>query len=145
MDKELAMACLDVVGASHLASRSCAKMSGGQLQLVYIARALAGEPKLIILDEPEAHLDFKNQDLVIKMIRKLVSDKKISCIMNTHSPVHALQVSDKTLLLGKEGMYVYGSTKDVLIESNINHYFDVNTRIVDLKPLGIESKSFVLL
>lgn len=145
VDKEIAMASLEAMGISHLASHSCSKMSGGQLQLVYIARALAGQPKLIILDEPETHLDFKNQDLIIKMIRKLVLDKKISCIMNTHSPIHALQVSDYTLLLGKEGMYEYGKTNEVLTEGNINSYFDVHTKIVDLNPLGLDSKAFVLL
>jgi len=145
IDQEIAMTCLDAMGISHLASHSCSKMSGGQLQLVYIARALAGNPKLIILDEPETHLDFKNQNLIIKMIRKLVSDKKISCIMNTHSPVHALQVSDNTLLLGKNGIYEYGNTERVLTENNINHFFDVNTKIVDLKPLGHDSKAFVML
>jgi iron complex transport system ATP-binding protein len=145
IDKEIAMACLELMGISHLASHTCSKMSGGQLQLVYIARALAGEPKLIILDEPETHLDFKNQDLIIKTIRKLVSDKNISCIMNTHSPVHALQVSDCTLLLGRKGRYEYGKTSEILTENNINHYFDVNTKIVDLNPLGLDSKAFVLL
>lgn len=145
LDKEMAMECLNTVGISHLATQSCSQMSGGQLQLVYIARALAGKPKLIILDEPETHLDFKNQDLIIRLIGRLVSDKKISCIMNTHNPAHALQISDNTLLLGQDGMYKFGSTCDILTEENIHMFFDVNARIIDLSPLGVDTKAFVLL
>ncbi|QOR36436.1 ABC transporter ATP-binding protein [Clostridium sp. 'deep sea'] len=144
-DKEIALQSINNMGITHLAARQCSKMSGGQLQLVYIARALAGDPKLIILDEPEAHLDFKNQELIIQRIRKLVDDKKISCIMNTHSPVHALKVSDNTLLLGRNCIYDYGKTGDVLTEKNINRFFNVKTKIVDLDPLGIKTKAFVLL
>lgn len=144
IDKKFAMECLEIMGIANLTNQKCSQMSGGQLQLVYIARAMASEPKLIILDEPEAHLDFKNQDMIIKIIKKLVTGKKISCIMNTHSPVHALQVSDYTLLLGKKGMYEYGKTSNVLTEENINRFFDVNTKIVDLNPLGVDSKAFVM-
>lgn len=145
LDKELAMECLNTVGIAHLSTQSCSQMSGGQLQLVYMARSLAGKPKLIILDEPETHLDFKNQNLIIRLIRSLVSDKKISCIMNTHSPAHALQISDNTLLLGKDGMYEFGNTCHILTEESINRFFDVSTKIVDLNPLGVDSKAFVLL
>jgi iron complex transport system ATP-binding protein len=120
-------------------------MSGGQLQMVYIARALAAEPKLLILDEPESHLDFKNQELIITKLKYLVKEKNISCIMNTHSPEHALRISDYILLFGKNGTYKFGETNDVLTENNINDFFEVKTKLLNLEPLGVKSKTFVLI
>ncbi|MBN2898653.1 MAG: ABC transporter ATP-binding protein [Clostridia bacterium] len=144
-DRLISLECLEMMGILDLADRKCSQMSGGQLQMVYIARALASNPRLIILDEPEAHLDFKNQALILNRLKDLVEEKGISCIMNTHHPQHALKISDYTLILGENGMYHYGETMDTLTEENINQYFRVATRIVDLKNLGIDEKAFVML
>jgi iron complex transport system ATP-binding protein len=144
-DKKVAMNCLNEMGIESLANRKCSAMSGGQLQMVYIARALAAEPKLLILDEPESHLDFKNQELIITKLKYLVKEKNISCIMNTHSPEHALRISDYILLFGKNGTYKFGETNDVLTENNINDFFEVKTKLLNLEPLGVKSKTFVLI
>ena len=74
-------------------------MSGGELQMVLIARALISDPSLIILDEPESGLDFKNQLKIISLIKKLSKVDNISVIINTHYPAHALEISDKCLML----------------------------------------------
>lgn len=66
---------LDLVGILPLADRAATALSGGQLQMVYIARALAVEPRLIILDEPEAHLDFHNQMIVLRLLKKLSTEQ----------------------------------------------------------------------
>ena len=81
---------MSTVGILDLKDRLCTQMSGGQLQLVYIARALAAEPELLVLDEPESHLDFRNQYRVLQLIEKLKFDEGISCIMNSalSRPVH---------------------------------------------------------
>lgn len=144
IDREIARESLRQVGIEYLAERKCSQMSGGQLQMVYIARALASNPKLLILDEPEAHLDFKNQELVIRKLSELVKKKNISCIMNTHNPEHALRISDYSLLLGANGHYEFGDTNKILTESNISHFFEIETRILDLKAMGIDSKVFIL-
>ena len=68
---EMAEAMMERVGISHLANKDCNRMSGGELQMVLIARALINEPKLIILDEPETGLDFHNQILVLNMVERL--------------------------------------------------------------------------
>ena len=90
---------LDLVGILPLADRAATALSGGQLQMVYIARALAVEPKLIILDEPEAHLDFHNQMIVLRLLKKLSTEQHMTVVMNTHSPENALKISDKSLLM----------------------------------------------
>ncbi|HCQ89525.1 MULTISPECIES: ABC transporter ATP-binding protein [unclassified Clostridium] len=122
---------LEDIGIAHLADIPCNQLSGGQLQLVYIARALVAEPKVLILDEPESHLDFKNQLYVLKLIKHLVDEKGISCIINTHNPENALKISDKTLFLGKND-YLVGETKNIITEENIKKYFDVTSKIVSV-------------
>lgn len=82
----MAEAMMEKTGITHLAKKDCNRMSGGELQMVLIARALINEPKLIILDEPETGLDFHNQILVLNMIDRLSHEDGISAIMNTHYP-----------------------------------------------------------
>jgi iron complex transport system ATP-binding protein len=143
-DETLAMESLRSVGMQELAHRKCSQMSGGQLQLVYIARALVGNPELLILDEPESHLDFRNQALILEKLSALVEEKHLSCIINTHYPEHALRISNFSLLLGSEGRYTFGSTSIVLNEENIRQYFDIAVRLLDLRPLGVNQKTFVV-
>lgn len=143
-DREIAMECLEEVGISDIAEKKCQNLSGGQLQLVFLARALAAEPELLVLDEPENHLDFKNQLHILKVITTLVRKRNMSCIMNTHNPENALRFSDNVLMLGR-GDYIFGETNKILTESNIKKYFNVNAKIIDLVPLGISSKTCVIM
>lgn len=144
LDQRIAMESLEEMNIAHLAHRKSNQMSGGQLQMVYIARALAAKPRVLILDEPESHLDFKNQAIIIQKLRQLVKEQKIACIMNTHNPEHAMKIADQILLLGEGGDYVFGKTEEVLTEANIKKFFEVEAHIVDLHPLGIAKKAFVL-
>ena len=130
-DYEKADQALERIGLQELRNRTCGQLSGGQLQLVFIARALAAEPEILILDEPESHLDFYNQFFVLELLRQLVEDSGMSAIINTHYPEHALLLADKTMMLGQEG-YSFGSTADVLTEENIRKYFGVNAVIETL-------------
>ena len=143
-DMEIADEAMEYVGITHLAERSCAQLSGGQLQLAFIARALAGEPQILILDEPESHLDFKNQLLILTLIEDMVANKNLSCIINTHFPEHALRISDKTLLLGGKD-YLFGDTAEVITEENIEKYFGIRAKILQLGEEYNNKKAFVTL
>jgi len=112
--------------------RSCAELSGGEYQMVLIARALASEPELIVFDEPESNLDFQNQLLVLNLISKLSSDG-ITCVFNTHYPAHALRWGNKALMLSKGGTYCFGNSREVVTEENIARYFGVNAVIGSLE------------
>ena len=112
------------MGISELRDKPCNELSGGQLQLVFIARALVNSPKLLILDEPESHLDFRNQLRLMKIIKEYVSEYKISCIINTHYPNYAILFADKCLLLGDDD-YQVGEITEILNEKSISEYFSV--------------------
>ena len=75
---------LETVGIAHLKNKLCNQISGGEYQLALIARALVTEPSLLILDEPESNLDFKNQMIVLEVLKRLCGEKKLSAIINTH-------------------------------------------------------------
>ena len=97
--------------------------------MVLMARALATEPKLLVLDEPESGLDFRNQLVVLDTIRSLSKDKGISAIVNTHYPEHALAISNKALILEHGGTHVLGNAMDVINETELKKAFDVDVRI----------------
>ncbi len=131
-DYEDAFRLLDSFHMADIAHRSCNKLSGGQLQMVLIARALIKRPKVLIMDEPESHLDMKNQLKVLDVIRTLSRDEGITILINTHFPAHALRCSHKTLMLGT-GNYVFGDTAEIITEEQIAHYFDVDCALAEVK------------
>ena len=122
---------------------SPASLSGGERQMVMIARALASEPGIIILDEPESHLDFRNQLIILDILENISREKGISCIINTHFPEHALRISDQTLMLGRECGYVFGRTGEVITEANLQKYFGVQARLLSYTDRGIDRKTVV--
>lgn len=138
-DYDKAHTVLKALGVAHLASRSCNELSGGQLQMVMIARALVSEPELMILDEPESALDMKNQLQVINTIERVANEFNTSCLINTHFPNHALKISDTTLMMGYGNKKIIGNTIDIVTEENIKEYFDVCTRVVSVL---VDSKEY---
>ena len=127
-DLEKAMEAMEMLGIAHLAEKKCSAISGGELQMVLIARALASEPQVLILDEPESNLDFKNQLVVLDAITRL-AQSGMTCIFNTHYPAHALQRADKALILSRGGDYVFGATSAIVTEENIRKAFGVEAVI----------------
>ena len=92
------MAALERLGIAALARRRVTELSGGERQLVLIARALAQEAAALVLDEPAASLDFGNQARVLGQLRALARDG-LAVLMTTHHPDHALLLGDAALLL----------------------------------------------
>lgn len=135
-DIEIAQKCIDRIGIGYLKGKLCSQISGGELQMVLIARALAAEPKLLILDEPESNLDFKNQLIVLDTIKSLRDEEGISSIVNTHYPDHAISISDKSLILNRDGSSIFGPADIVISEDNLAKSFGVDVKIEDFYHLN---------
>ena len=141
-DVEKAMEVMSFLGIAHLAEKKCSEVSGGELQMILIAKALASEPKVLILDEPESNLDFKNQLVVLDAMSSLAASG-MTCVFNTHYPAHALQRAGKSLILSKGGEYVFGATSEVVSEENIRKAFGVEAIIGEVEASGITVKNVV--
>jgi iron complex transport system ATP-binding protein len=100
-DREIAEGALATLGIAHLKERIYTEISGGERQLVLIARALAQKPELLIMDEPTANLDFGNQIRVLSEVKKLVREADMGVIMTTHFPNHAFFSGSKVAVMGK--------------------------------------------
>lgn len=137
-DKEIAMIAIEKVGILDLAEKPYTQISGGQCQLVMIARALAQQPKVIIMDEPTSHLDFKNELMVLETIADLVKNENISVLMATHFPNHAYYFESNnvpaTLALMNNGEFEdSGIPSDILNEKNILKTYRINSKLIDYK------------
>ncbi|WP_353236465.1 ABC transporter ATP-binding protein [Diaphorobacter ruginosibacter] len=111
-DREIAAECLEMLGITHLRQRIYTAISGGERQLVLIARALAQQPALLVMDEPTASLDFGNQIRILGHIDRLRS-QGITVLMSTHQPEHALRVADRIALLAPGHMVGTGAPEAI--------------------------------
>lgn len=130
-DRAVVDRCMKRIGIEYLKGKLCSRISGGELQMVLIARALAAEPKLMILDEPESNLDFRNQLIVLETIRDLRDEEGISSIVNTHYPEHAITISDKALILNRDGSSIFGAAEKTIEEQRLERAFGVNVKMRD--------------
>ena len=131
-DLEVCHNAMNMLKIYHLKDKYCNAVSGGELQMALIARALCADPSMLVLDEPESNLDFKNQLIILETIEKLSKDKGISCIFNTHYPVHALKVSDSSLILSRDGKTRFGDTKEIINPECMREVFEVDVHINDV-------------
>lgn len=127
-DRELAIEALDLVGIAHLAEQPCTAVSGGELQLALIARTLVAEPSILVLDEPESHLDIHKQKIILQTIKKLVKERGLACIINTHYANHAFYFGDKVLMVAKDQPVITGQVSDIMTEENILNYFHIEVK-----------------
>jgi len=112
-DRAIAARMLERFGIAHLADRPYTKISGGERQLALLARALAQEPKFVVLDEPTASLDFGNQGRVMREIRALGASGH-GVLFTTHDPNHAMRAADRAFLL-RQGVHMAdGEVRTVL-------------------------------
>jgi iron complex transport system ATP-binding protein len=130
-DYDVAEEALDSLEIGHLADISYTELSGGERQLVLIARALAQEAKILVMDEPASSLDFGNQIRVLSKVKQLAA-RGLTVLITTHSPNHAFQCATKAALL-KDGTFLaYGNPRDVLTDSYLEQAYGVPLRVVEI-------------
>lgn len=114
-DKEKALEAMETIGISYLADRPYTELSGGQRQLVLLARALVQETKAMVLDEPTSALDFRNQMMIWDTLRKLTK-KGMPIIVSVHDPNHMLWFCDRVIILHNKKIIANGNPNNVLNE-----------------------------
>lgn len=123
-DITLAKQLLEEMGVGDLAERELPSLSGGQRQMVRIARALAQEAQILVLDEPTSHLDIANQIQVLAAVRRLKA-RGITVIITTHDPEHALVCGGQVLALSKSRAPVVGAVSETLDERLLQDLFSI--------------------
>ncbi len=137
-DVLIAKQAMEDMGISHLINASYTALSGGERQLVLIARILAQQPSLLLLDEPTSHLDFGNQIKLLGILQKLASNG-LPIIMTSHFPDHAFLVSNKVALMKRGELIGVGPPSDIVTESNLEKVYKIKVKIVDVN-VGVNRK-----
>jgi iron complex transport system ATP-binding protein len=128
-DKEIALKALEKVGIGHLKDNIYSKISGGERQLAFIARALTQESKIIFMDEPVTGLDYGNQLKLLKFLKEL-SNEGYTFVKTTHYPDHALYASNKVMMLKNGQILDVGNINEKLTSTNIKKLYDVDVEII---------------
>lgn len=128
-EKNQALQQLERLNIPHLATRLYSTLSGGEKQLVLIARALIQKPLLLIMDEPAASLDFGNQIRLLEQIEKLKAHG-MTVLMSTHHPQHAAAIADNVILLDKQQKARQGLSKSMLTLTNLAALYNVDERSI---------------
>ena len=129
-DYVIAEQAMEATGIYHLREKMYTEISGGELQLAMIARALCQQPQVLVLDEPTASLDYGNVVRVIHHVREL-AQSGLAVIMTTHSPDHAFMCNSNVVLLQRDNPVVFGPAVEVITERNMQQAYGVNIRIVE--------------
>lgn len=125
-DREAVLSAMKRAGAIEFAERSVNELSGGELRRVMIARALAQEPSVLLLDEPTLHLDVNHQFDLMNLVTVLKKDFNMIVIMVTHDLMFASRFCDDILLMEKGKIVAAGKTEEVLTRENINSIFGID-------------------
>jgi iron complex transport system ATP-binding protein len=130
-DKDIALAALGRLGLAHLADSVYTRISGGERQLTLVARALAQEARIVVMDEPTANLDFGNQVRVLGHVQDLARSG-IGVLLSTHDPDHAFLCADQVVLLRAGVVLDMGAPEAVVTEASLRTLYGVTVRITEV-------------
>lgn len=147
-DAAVAEQAIKTVGISHLAKRRYTQLSGGEGQLVMLARALAQQPKIILLDEPTSHLDYSNELMILDTISRLVKETDLTVVMSTHFPNHVFHFANlgadtRVALMKRGASLTVGTPDEVLTEQGLAQLYGIHSRIVSVDINGSQMKHVI--
>ncbi|MCL2134025.1 MAG: heme ABC transporter ATP-binding protein [Candidatus Bathyarchaeota archaeon] len=128
-DNEIVVQMMDLLGISHLAMRQFSALSGGEQQKVIIARALAQQPQILLLDEPTSSLDIKHQLDILCILKSLAKSKGHAVIVTLHDLNLASRFSDRLFMLKRGRVYATGTPEEVLTAQNIEEVYEIKTDV----------------
>ena len=131
-DTRAAVEAIEMIGIADIAEKPYTALSGGQRQLVLLARAMAQETKLLLLDEPTSNLDFQNQIKIWRIVKELTK-KGVTALTCTHDPNHVMWFCDKAIVLGSSGIVANGNPAMALTKTTLNEIYG---DICDVKNFG---------
>lgn len=134
-DIRITMQVLEDMGLSALADKPYTEISGGERQQATIARALVQEPKVILFDEPTAHLDYGNQLKTLRVIKTL-SEKGYAIIITTHNPDHAIMLGGTAAILSRDGHLEVGPAGEIITEDKLKEVYDTELKLVMMDEFG---------
>ena len=133
-DEEIVSRCMKLTNVLHLANRSVTEVSGGELQRILIARALAQEAKILLLDEPTSNLDINYQIEIMDLLRDLTLKKGITVICTMHDLNLAARYCEILILLSNGRIRAIGRPKEVITRDNIKETFGIDV-LVEKNPI----------
>jgi len=133
-DEEIVSRCMKLTNVLHLANRSVTEVSGGELQRILIARALAQEAKILLLDEPTSNLDINYQIEIMDLLRELTLKKGITVICTMHDLNLAARYCEILILLNNGRIRAIGRPKEVITRDNIKETFGIDV-LVEKNPI----------
>lgn len=134
-DRAITQEALAALGIGHLAARPFTDISGGEKQMTLIARALAQEPELIVMDEPTASLDFGNQARVLSRISSFAASG-MAVVISTHDPSHAFACASRVALMQSGALVAIGRPEDVLTPQSLQALYGVGVAVAYLEQAG---------
>jgi iron complex transport system ATP-binding protein len=135
-EKQKALEILNEVGIHALAHRPFNRLSGGERQLVMLSRALFQDAPIMLLDEPNAHLDFSNQHRIMKLMRELVKKRGVTALISLHDPNLTLYYCDHVAMLKEGRIIAHGSTREVMEDRILQRTLGENIQ-TDLTVKGL--------
>ncbi len=128
-DYEVVDEAIEQVGLAHLRHRAYTELSGGERQLAMIARGLAQQTDILLLDEPTAHLDPRNQRLVLETVVAL-AERSVSFVISSHNPNSALLYARQVIVMKGGRIVADGSPAEVLTEDTLTHAYDMPVEVI---------------
>ena len=134
-DEAICLEVLESMGIGHLAEKSYRNISGGERQQVLIARAIVQQPRVVLFDEPTAHLDYGNQHRVLERIRQM-AEEGFSVVITTHNPDHALLLGDQAAIVSRDGTIMQGSSEEIITEETLRRIYGIDLQLLWVGELG---------